>query len=73
VRSSGEMVIIDGYCALACTIVLGTLPHDKICVASRARLKRPHLNRRRVAFVLSVNSLREPGSSPTAATNRRRR
>ena len=38
VRSSGEMVIIDGYCALACTIVLGTLPHDKICVTSRARL-----------------------------------
>ena len=38
VRSSGEMVIIDGYCALGCTIVLGTLPHDKICVTSRARL-----------------------------------
>jgi hypothetical protein len=37
-RSSGEMVIIDGYCASACTIVLGTIPHDKICVTSRARL-----------------------------------
>jgi hypothetical protein len=37
-RSSGEMVIIDGYCASACTIVLGTVPHDKICVTSRARL-----------------------------------
>jgi hypothetical protein len=36
--SSGEMVIIDGYCASACTIVLGTVPHDKICVTSRARL-----------------------------------
>jgi hypothetical protein len=32
------MVIIDGYCASACTIVLGTVPHDKICVTSRARL-----------------------------------
>jgi hypothetical protein len=37
-RSSGEMVIIDGYCASACTIVLGTIPHDRICVTSRARL-----------------------------------
>jgi hypothetical protein len=38
VRGSGEMVIIDGYCAPACTIVLGTIPHDRICVTSRARL-----------------------------------
>src|ERR1700738_4666598 len=38
VRSSGEMVIIDGFCASACTIVLGTVAHDKICVTSRARL-----------------------------------
>jgi hypothetical protein len=37
-RSSGEMVIIDGYCASACTIVLGTVPHDRICVTPRARL-----------------------------------
>src|SRR6202795_4969356 len=38
VRRSGEMVIIDGFCASACTIVLGTVPHDKICVTSRAKL-----------------------------------
>jgi hypothetical protein len=38
VRSSGEIVIIDGYCASACTIVLGTVPHERICVTSRARL-----------------------------------
>lgn len=38
VRISGETVIIDGYCASACTIVLGTIPHDRICVTSRARL-----------------------------------
>jgi len=38
VRSSGEMVIIDGFCASACTIVLGTVPNEKICVTSRARL-----------------------------------
>src|SRR5258708_25062414 len=38
VRSSGERVIIDGSCVSACTIVLGTVPHDRICVTSRARL-----------------------------------
>jgi len=37
-RSSGESVIIDGLCASACTIVLGALPRDKICVTSRANL-----------------------------------
>jgi len=37
-RSSGETVIIDGLCASACTIVLGAVPHDKICVTSRATL-----------------------------------
>jgi hypothetical protein len=38
VRSSGESVIIDGFCASACTIVLGSVPRDRICVTSRARL-----------------------------------
>jgi hypothetical protein len=38
VRSSGESVIIDGFCASACTIILGSVPHDKICITSRARL-----------------------------------
>src|SRR3569832_1837183 len=38
VRTSGEMVIIDGLCASACTIVLGAIPHDKICVSSHAAL-----------------------------------
>lgn len=36
--SAGESVIIDGLCASACTIVLSELPHDKICVTSRATL-----------------------------------
>ena len=35
-RTSGETIIIDGLCASACTIVLGVVPHDKICVTSRA-------------------------------------
>jgi hypothetical protein len=38
VRTSGEMVIIDGLCASACTIVLGAIPRDKICVTSHAAL-----------------------------------
>jgi hypothetical protein len=37
-EKSGESVIIDGLCASACTIVLGTVAHDKICVTSRATL-----------------------------------
>ena len=37
-RTSGESVIIDGLCASACTIVLGAIPHDRICVTSHATL-----------------------------------
>src|ERR1700709_420632 len=37
-RTSGEMVIIDGLCASACTIILGAVPHDKICVTSHAEI-----------------------------------
>ncbi|MGO4713136.1 hypothetical protein [Bradyrhizobium sp. 2TAF24] len=37
-RTSGEMVIIDGLCASACTIVLGAVPQNRICVTSRANL-----------------------------------
>jgi hypothetical protein len=37
-RASGQAVIIDGLCASACTIVLGAVPHDRICVTSHANL-----------------------------------
>jgi hypothetical protein len=37
-RSSGEMVIIDGPCLSACTMLLGFVPRDRICVTSRAKL-----------------------------------
>jgi hypothetical protein len=37
-RTSGETVIIDGYCASACTLVLGMVRHNKICVTTRASL-----------------------------------
>jgi hypothetical protein len=37
-KTSGETVVIDGLCASACTIVLGAVPRDRICVTSRANL-----------------------------------
>jgi hypothetical protein len=36
-RSSGERVVIDGNCLSACTLVLGLIPHSRICATSRAR------------------------------------
>ncbi len=35
-RSSGERVVIDGLCASACTMVLGEIPRDRLCVTPRA-------------------------------------
>ena len=37
-RNSGERVAIDGPCLSACTMVLGVIPRERICVTSRARL-----------------------------------
>jgi len=37
-RASRQPVIIDGFCASACTIVLATVPSDRICVTSQAEL-----------------------------------
>ena len=37
-RQNNEMVVIDGLCASACTIVLGAVSQDRICVTSRANL-----------------------------------
>jgi hypothetical protein len=38
IRDSGEQVMIDGACLSACTIVLGLVPRDRICVTERALL-----------------------------------
>jgi hypothetical protein len=38
VRQSGERVVIDGPCLSACTLVLMTIPEDRICVTRRAVL-----------------------------------
>jgi hypothetical protein len=38
VRATGEYVVIDGRCFSACTMVLGLVPRDRVCVTARARL-----------------------------------
>jgi hypothetical protein len=37
-RQSGERVVVDGSCNSACTLLLGTIPRDRICVTERASL-----------------------------------
>jgi hypothetical protein len=38
VKQNGERVVIDGTCLSACTLVLGIVPRDRICVTRRAML-----------------------------------
>lgn len=38
VRASGQRVVIDGACLSACTLVLGIVPRERICVTHRATL-----------------------------------
>lgn len=38
IRDRGERVIIDGICNSACTLVLGIVPLNKICVTPRASM-----------------------------------
>jgi len=38
VRKPGQRVVIDGPCLSACTLVLSTIPRERICVTSRAVL-----------------------------------
>jgi len=37
-RDFGEQIVIDGKCSSACTMVLGIVPHDRICVTANAVL-----------------------------------
>ena len=37
-RKCGQRVAIDGTCASACTLLLGVIPHNRICVTPRAVL-----------------------------------
>jgi hypothetical protein len=38
VRATGERVVIDGPCLSACTLLLSTIPNNRICVTPRAVL-----------------------------------
>jgi hypothetical protein len=38
IRARGERVIIDGICNSACTLVLGMVPLNRVCVTPRASL-----------------------------------
>lgn len=38
IRDSGKRVIIDGICNSACTLVLGIVPLNRICVTPRANM-----------------------------------
>ena len=38
IRDNGERVVIDGICNSACTLVLGIVPMNRICVTPRASL-----------------------------------
>ena len=37
-KASDELVIIDGDCASACTLVLNIMPRERVCVTPRAKL-----------------------------------
>ena len=37
-RDSGERIVVDGTCNSACTLLLGTIPRERICVTERASL-----------------------------------
>ncbi len=61
---SGEKVIIDGPCLSACTMVLGVIPRERICVTPRARLGfhaawRPDSNGRPVTSAVATKLLME--------------
>jgi hypothetical protein len=38
IRDNGERIIIDGICNGACTLLLGIVPLNRVCVTPRARL-----------------------------------
>jgi hypothetical protein len=37
-RDAGEQIVIDGTCSSACTLVLGIVPRERICVTANAVL-----------------------------------
>ncbi len=76
-RKTGQRVIIDGPCLSACTIVLGVMPRDRICVTPRAQLGfhaawnpgrngRPVLSQAGTQGVVGYLSGRDPHLAETA-------
>ena len=69
-RKSGQHVTIDGTCASACTLLLGVIPHDRICVTPRAvlafhaawdpSLTGAQTNSRDQIFVVALSGRRTP-------------
>ena len=60
--SSGEDIVIDGPCLSACTMLLGVIPRERICVTRRAQLGfhaawNPAGNGRRVVSVSGTEVL----------------
>jgi hypothetical protein len=63
-RNTGETVVIDGPCLSACTLILGILSSDQVCVTPRARLGfhaawRPDHNGRPISSSMGTQVLME--------------
>ena len=74
---SGQSVIIDGPCLSACTMLLGIIPRERICVTTRARLGfhaawHPAENGRRVPSQAGTRALWEIYPQPVRAWLSRR-
>ena len=69
-RKSGQHVAIDGTCASACTLLVGVIPHDRICVTPRAvlafhaawdpSLTGAQTNAARTKFMVALSGRRTP-------------
>lgn len=59
-RQSGERVELDGLCASACTMLLGSIPRDRICVTPHAVLE----------FHSAWNPTADGGQTSSSAGNR---
>ena len=54
-RDAGAKIEIDGLCIFACTMILGLIPPENVCVTERARL----------AFHSASNAFGQPASEGT--------
>ncbi len=54
-RAQNQLVVVDGLCASACTILLGSIPRERICVTPKADF--------------AFHAAWDPGPDGTALTN----